>query len=165
MNTHVAQMAASSPTAANTQGPVGLPPHVHPESADGLAVAALQQHQSQHSTRKRSLVAEDGKVLQQLTGALKLLSESTRCASRVGELRLKCPELADLMTGVLEGQLSDQATAQQAIAVITQFASEQALDIQRKEDKHQLNPYKSSQEMASSSQKAVKAATPRPERA
>ncbi len=44
-------------------------------------------------------------------------------------LSLVCPELAALMDGVLAGQLSDQATAQEAIAVITQFASQGELDI------------------------------------
>ena len=38
------------------------------------------------------------------------------------EMGRKCPPLADLMAGVLQGQIADQASAQEAIAVITNFA-------------------------------------------
>ena len=67
---------------------------------------------------------DDAKVFDQLRGALRLLSASTLCGSRAGELGRKCPELRDLMDGVLKCQLDDQASAQEAWQVLTQFANE-----------------------------------------
>ena len=71
----------------------------------------------------------ESKVLDQVRGALRLLSGSTQCGMRVGELGRKCPELRDLMAGVLNGQLDDQASAQEALQVLTQFANERDLQV------------------------------------
>ena len=77
--------------------------------------------------RNRALADADSKVYDQVRGALRLVSGSTRCGMRVGELRRRCPELRDLMAGVLQGQLDDQATAQEALRVLTLFANERDL--------------------------------------
>ena len=74
---------------------------------------------------------KNAKLHQQLRAALCLLSASTRTAMRAHEMARKCPALADLMHGVLQGKIADQASAQEAIVVITNFAQENAIDMAR----------------------------------
>ena len=82
----------------------------------------LQSNPELVDALRRPLADSDSKVYDQVRGALRLVSGSTRCGMRVGDLRRRCPELAELMAGVLRGQLDDQATAQVALQVLSQFA-------------------------------------------
>ena len=72
---------------------------------------------------------EESKILDQVRGAWQLLSRSTLTGMRVAELRRTCAPLNDLLDGVLNGQLADQASAQEALQVLTEFANERGLQV------------------------------------
>ena len=100
-----------------------------PDESMPSVAGVLQSNPELVEALRRALADSDSKVYDQVRGAFRLVSGSTRCGIRAGELARRCPELADLMDGVLKGQLDDQATAQEALRVLALFANERDLEI------------------------------------